>query len=130
MKYGVKATQSGLMINNEKEWSAHNQNASVISGYGYTIVNIPYEDIQCSDFVGIVFSESKYEQRKKMAIINELRHSREKKCFAIANRNFFFNEATIAEMAEINNWYTAWLNVTDTLVVPIVPHYISSRIGS
>ena len=61
---------------------------------------------------------------------SNLRQRREVECFAVLQRSeFFFCEATGQDKLELKAWYTAWLNVTTTLVVPVVPQYIVDRGG-
>lgn len=56
---------------------------------------------------------------------NALRARREKECFPIINRGQpWYDRLTEEQRAEVNSWYSAWLDVTDTLVAPEKPTWI------
>lgn len=56
---------------------------------------------------------------------NNLRAKRETECFPIINRGqLWYDTLTEAQKAELKEWYIAWLDVTDTLVVPNKPDWI------
>lgn len=59
------------------------------------------------------------EQYKK-----ELRRRRENECFAIVDRAAWFYGLSDERKAEVLAWREAWLNVTDTLMVPEKPNWI------
>lgn len=56
---------------------------------------------------------------------NALRARREKECFPIVNRGqLWYEKLSQEEKAELDTWYTDWLNVTDTLIIPDKPLWI------
>lgn len=56
---------------------------------------------------------------------NNLRAKRETECFPIINRGqLWYDTLTEAQKAELKEWYIAWLNVTDTLVIPNKPDWV------
>jgi hypothetical protein len=58
-------------------------------------------------------------------INNNLRHKREKVCFPIINRGeLWYSKLTEAQKDELGAWYQAWLDVTDTMVVPEAPAWL------
>ena len=67
---------------------------------------------------------------KQLEINNErklvdLRHKREKQCFSYINRGYmWYNKLTDAQKNELDAWYQAWLDVTDTMVVPETPTWL------
>lgn len=72
-----------------------------------------YEDIQ----VYKPYTEEEY--------IHNLRVKRETECFSIINRGqLWYDTLTEEQKAELKEWYIAWLNVTDTLVMPIKPKWV------
>ena len=72
-----------------------------------------YEDIQ----VYKPYTEEEY--------IHNLRAKREAECFPIINRGqLWYDTLTEEQMAELKDWYIAWLNVTDTLVIPNKPNWL------
>ena len=55
----------------------------------------------------------------------KLRFLREKQCFPIINRGIlWFNNLTIDQQDDLLTWYQAWLNVTDTKVIPTKPSWL------
>lgn len=51
--------------------------------------------------------------------LDELRLRREKECFVIINRGMpWYNTLTDKQKQEIDVWYKAWLDVTETRIVP------------
>lgn len=72
-----------------------------------------YEDIQ-------VYKKYTEEEFK-----NNLRAKREVECFKFINRGqLWYDTLTEEQKAELKKWYIAWLDVTDTLVVPNKPNWI------
>lgn len=66
----------------------------------------------------------KYENEK---LLEELRYKRETECFPIINRGQLWRDSLTEEQrAELKEWYTAWLNVTETLKVPSKPKWLSN----
>lgn len=55
-----------------------------------------------------------------------LRLHREDKCFRILdNRSvLWFNNLNAEQTTELNEWYQAWLNVTETKIIPIKPNWL------
>ena len=54
-----------------------------------------------------------------------LRHQREKICFPIINRGeLWYSRLTEEQKAELNTWYDAWLDVTETRVIPETPEWL------
>lgn len=57
--------------------------------------------------------------------INNLRIQREKECFPIINRGqLWYSMLTAAQYTELQTWYQAWLDVTETLVIPEKPSWL------
>lgn len=56
---------------------------------------------------------------------NALRARREKECFPIINRGQpWYDRLTDGHRAELESWYSAWLDVTETLVAPAKPSWV------
>jgi hypothetical protein len=56
---------------------------------------------------------------------DKLRNMRETQCFSIVNRGAaWYNTLTDKQAAELTTWYRAWLDVTDTLLIPERPDWI------
>lgn len=76
-----------------------------------------YEDIQ----VYIPYTEEELKVRE----IAKLRRRREIECFPIINRGqLWYETLTEKQKTELKNWYSAWLNVTETLIIPDKPEWL------
>lgn len=54
-----------------------------------------------------------------------LRRRREAECFPVINRGYLWcTQLTEQQLVELNEWYTDWLNVTETLVMPETPDWL------
>lgn len=54
-----------------------------------------------------------------------LRNRREKECFPYINRGqLWYNHLTEEQKQELDVWYTAWLDVTETKVIPDKPLWL------
>ena len=75
----------------------------------------------------IIFDEEKYNSKVKVEKLQELRARRELECFSIVNRGqAWYDLLSEDQRIELSNWYQAWLNVTETMVVPEKPLWIKS----
>ena len=68
---------------------------------------------------------------EKLQILNDehvadvLRHRREKACFQYINRGYlWYSKLTEEQKAELETWYQAWLDVTETKFVPTAPEWL------
>lgn len=74
---------------------------------------------------------------EEMKIVSEenkqkdfLRARRNIECFPIINRGqLWYTTLTQEQLTELNEWYRAWLDVTDTKVVPERPDFLDSPIS-
>lgn len=61
----------------------------------------------------------------KPPTIEEIRALRLKKCFSVINRGqLWYNTLSEAQVLELQTWYQAWLDATDTLVIPEKPSWL------
>jgi hypothetical protein len=61
--------------------------------------------------------------------IELLRERRVTECFSIINRGkLWYDCLTVEQLAELKSWYWKWLNVTETLVVPDKPKWLSDKL--
>lgn len=73
----------------------------------------------------LIFDENKESEVEQEAIKQELRDRRETECFAIINRSpLWYDALSSVQHKELKEWYDAWLNVTETLVVPERPNWL------
>lgn len=58
-------------------------------------------------------------------ILNELRIEREVQCFQVINRGqLWYDNLTDTQKQELKVWYNAWLDVTETKVIPTKPKWL------
>lgn len=58
-------------------------------------------------------------------ILMNLRNQREVECFPVINRGkLWYDNLTTEQIAELNKWYNAWLDVTETKVIPNKPNWL------
>lgn len=61
----------------------------------------------------------------KEEVLDGLRERRNVECFSIINRGkLWYDTLTQEQLVELNNWYNAWLNVTQTEIIPTKPTWI------
>lgn len=61
----------------------------------------------------------------KMQHLEELRAKRKSICFSIINRGqLWYETLSESQKKELKLWYKAWLDVTETLVEPVVPEFL------
>lgn len=57
------------------------------------------------------------------------RKLRESKCYPIVNRGkVWYDHLTAGQHTELNDWYEAWLDVTDTYTVPETPAWVNDKL--
>ncbi|MDE7082513.1 MAG: hypothetical protein K2O89_02260 [Clostridia bacterium] len=70
--------------------------------------------------------KTKAAEFKARSKLNALRHRREEECFAVINRGaLWYDRLTESQKAELDEWYEAWLNVTETEIVPEQPIWLN-----
>lgn len=61
--------------------------------------------------------------------LSVFRKQRETECFPIINRGKLWYDCLNSEqLAELKKWYHEWLNVTETLVIPVKPKWLKDKI--
>ena len=59
-----------------------------------------------------------------------LRKQREEQCFSIINRGkLWYDCLSIEQLSELNDWYFAWLDVTETKVIPVKPEWLNKKLS-
>lgn len=78
-----------------------------------------------------VQSDRLFFDESQLATLNEesekdtLRQRRRTECFPFVNRGqLWYATLTVKQIAELTVWYTAWLKVTETKVVPEKPTWL------
>lgn len=73
----------------------------------------------------LVYSAEAYENHITEERKEEYRLRREKECFSVINRGQLWYEGIgLTQMLELRKWYKAWLDVTETMVVPEKPAWL------
>lgn len=73
----------------------------------------------------LFFDEQRNKSNEEGNVKAKLRLKRENECFPIINRGkLWYDLLTEEQIIELNNWYAAWLDVTDTLSVPVKPEWL------
>ena len=85
-----------------------------------------YRSYYLSDGNILVKSDDKQKEIEEQRELTNLRSQREKACFPYVNRGeMWYSRLSADQKDELNVWYQAWLDVTDTKVVPEAPAWLS-----
>ena len=56
----------------------------------------------------------------------DFRLRRETECFSVINRGqLWYEGVSLVQLLELRSWYKSWLNVTETMVVPDKPSWLT-----
>lgn len=73
----------------------------------------------------VVRNTDKVKELQNEANLEILRQQREEVCFSVINRGqLWYDSLTRQQYEELNDWYQAWLIVTDTLTIPDKPIWL------
>lgn len=73
----------------------------------------------------LVTTQQEIEVADRNILIEELRGRRQRECYTYINRGeLWYNHLTDYQKEELNAWYQAWLDVTETLEVPEKPSWL------
>ena len=73
----------------------------------------------------LYLDESKAVKLNEEWVLTDLRRQREVRCFSVINRGkLWYDKLTEVQLEELDAWYNAWLNVTETLTIPEKPSWI------
>ena len=74
----------------------------------------------------LVYDAATYEKHLDEELKAEYRLRREKECFSVINRGqLWYEGVSLTQLLELRQWYKAWLNVTETMVVPEKPAWLT-----
>ena len=74
------------------------------------------------DEKGRRFQIKKQPEPTEEQILFDLRFQREYQCFPIINRGqLWYSNLSEQQLVELKEWYKAWLDVTETKVIPEIP---------
>lgn len=84
-----------------------------------------YSSYYLSDGNMLVKSDAKQKEIEYQKNMDDLRSKRENECFPYINRGaLWYSKLTAEQQEELSVWYQAWLDVTDTQVVPEAPAWL------
>lgn len=84
-----------------------------------------YRSYYLSEDGVLVKNEDKQKEVEEAVELNKLRYQREAACFPYINRGYlWYNKLTDEQKVELDTWYQAWLDVTETRVVPEKPEWL------
>lgn len=73
----------------------------------------------------LILDAEKCSELEQEKVREQLRYRRLKECFPTVNRGFlWFETLSEGQTEELRQWYRAWLDVTETLVVPEKPDWL------
>lgn len=74
----------------------------------------------------LVKSNDKQKELENNRQLTSLRVQREKICFPYINRGeLWYNKLSAEQREELGVWYQAWLDVTETKIIPAVPTWLA-----
>ena len=75
----------------------------------------------------LVKSDDKLKEIEVERELVDLRSQREKACFPYINRGYlWYSKLTDVQKETLDLWYQAWLDVTETKVVPEMPEWLAN----
>lgn len=84
-----------------------------------------YQSYYLSEGSVLVKNIDKQIELEDQKVINSLRLQRAKECFSYINRGeLWYERLTVVQKEELNTWYQAWLDVTETKVIPEAPEWL------
>ena len=109
---------------------------AIIGGFGSRSITVTepanlddfernYGSYHLSEDGVLVKNEDKQKEIEEQTELDELRAQREKACFIYINRgNLWYSKLTTEQNEELDMWYQAWLDVTETKIVPEKPEWL------
>ena len=93
-----------------------NSNTEIVMRDGRTVL--------LEDVVKACLSETIVEDK-----LSELRERRIKECFSVVDRGeLWYNSLTDEQYMELKNWRLAWLDVTETMIIPQAPKWLNDKL--
>jgi hypothetical protein len=106
-------------------------------GSDFVTVNEPdniydFENNYCSYYLSedniLVKSDDKLKEIETERELVFLRSQRDKACFPYVNRGeMWYSRLSAEQKEELGAWYQAWLDVTDTKVIPEMPEWLANH---
>lgn len=109
----------------EDGYEKFDDNCKSIESAQYKIVNGYNGALFFDDYTRTDEYKAKAAEFKAKAALNMLRRRREEECFSVINRGaLWYDRLTEAQKTELDGWYEAWLDVTETKNVPQQPGWL------
>ena len=126
MRIAIRKELNGLIYIDKNAIKRFDEHTLRQPPYNFNFVEVDKEDCEACDFNDdLSFNIEKYNKRKENNKFDDLRRRREAECFPIINRGqLWYDTLNEEQKAELKEWYIAWLDVTDTLVIPNKPNWI------
>lgn len=87
---------------------------------------IPYETDNPNIEIREMTEEQVAELEETERLLDRLRMLREEECFPYINRGKpWYDRLTEEQRVELDAWYQAWLDVTETKVIPTKPSWLN-----
>ena len=84
-----------------------------------------YRSYYLSEGNVLVKSDDRQKEIENERELISLRSQREKACFPYINRGYlWYSKLTKGQKTELDAWYQAWLNVTETKLIPDAPEWL------
>lgn len=75
----------------------------------------------------LLLDEYKLQELNEQYLLDDLRLKRQKICFPYINRGeLWYNRLSDTQKTELSSWYQAWLDVTQTKVIPATPQWLNN----
>lgn len=105
-----------------KEW--------LLTMYGVVQRKKPGRLISYSNLIVKDIDFFSYIEADETYIYNYYRQLRENVCYPIVNRGkLWYDHLTLAQQTELNDWYEAWLDVTETHIIPDTPAWVNNKLN-
>lgn len=104
------------------------QSIEVVEPVDIADFEINYSSYYLSEDSVLVKNEDKQKEIANQRELVFLRSQRDKACFPYVNRGeMWYSRLSVEQKEELDAWYQAWLDVTDTKVIPEMPEWLASH---
>lgn len=85
-----------------------------------------YRSYYLSEDSVLTKDNDKQAENEEQEVLSDLRKQREKICFPYINRGeLWYSRLSDVQITELNTWYQAWLDVTETKTIPETPGWLN-----
>lgn len=109
----------------EDGYEPFNENCKSMESTRYRIVNGYNGALFFVEYTKTEEYRAKAEEFAAKSEIKKLRRLREDECFPVINRGaLWYERLSDAQKTELAEWYDAWLDITETKIVPEKPTWL------